>query len=107
MRRRIRLRPLTRRYLLPTTAAAAGRYVPPPPDPDDGPVRFGVTVPEVSMAAGEALAVYGGQEDRLWLWRDRHPESAEVHDGVSSTEAGVDMDWIQPTTEEEEQHPTA
>lgn len=94
---RIRLRPMTRRYLLPTTEDAGDRYVSPPPDPDDGPARYGVVVPErrrLSMGpvftAGEAFALFcDDHADRLTLWRTRHPESADVHDGVRSTEAAV------------------
>ena len=93
-RRRLRLTEHVRRYLMPTTEAAGDTYVPPPPDPEDGPMRFGVTIPEVSMTGGEALAVYGDHGDRLWLWRHRHPESAEVHDGVHQSEAGVNTNWI-------------
>ncbi|MCT1639738.1 hypothetical protein [Dietzia cinnamea] len=98
-RRRIRLREITRRYLMPTTEAAGDTYVPPPPDPEDGPLRFGVTIPEdrrfpwplgPMTTAGEAMAVYcDDHDDRLALWRHRHPESAAVVDGVTVTEAGV------------------
>lgn len=98
-RRRLRLRPLGLRYLLPTRQEAAERYVSPPPADDDaGPLEFGVSVPPEragSMAlgpmltAGEAMAVHGDHRDRLDLWRRRHPASADVHAGVHQAEAGV------------------
>lgn len=99
-RRRLRLRPMTRRYLMPTTEAAGDRYVPPPPDPEDGPMRFGLTMPPDNVGTatmgpilnmGEAFALYvpDDQESRLWVWRRRHPDSADVHAGVHQSEAGV------------------
>lgn len=99
-RRRIRLREFTRRYLMPTTEAAGDTYVPPPPDPEDGPMRFGLTMPPDNVGdavmgpilnAGEAMALYipDDHQSQLWVWRRRHPESAVVHDGVHQSEAGV------------------
>lgn len=96
--RRLRLRDVFRSYLMPTAEDAGDRYVSPPPDPEDGPERFGVTVPPSRagsgglgpmLTAGEAMAVHGDHQERLGLWRRRHPRSAAVHEGVRCTEAGV------------------
>ncbi|GAA1052384.1 hypothetical protein [Dietzia natronolimnaea] len=99
-KRRLRLTETIRRYLMPTTEAAGDTYVPPPPDPEDGPMRFGLTMPPDNVGSavmgpiltmGEAFALYvpDDHDARMRVWRRRHPESAEVFDGVHQLEAGV------------------
>ena len=97
MRRRIRLRPLMPPAWVARSPEGPG-YTPPPPSPDDGPVRRYYQPPERGLGmltAAEAFLVYSASHaDAVDAWRDLFPGSAEVFDGVRSTEAGVDVDWI-------------
>ncbi|KAA0917002.1 hypothetical protein [Dietzia sp. ANT_WB102] len=91
-RRRLRLR-----ELLPKPYVAhlpeAGSYTPPPPNPDDGPRQrriHGPGRPLEMLTMGEAALVYANTHaDAVDAWRHNFPASAEVHDGVHVTEAGV------------------
>lgn len=78
------------------------RYTPPPTDPAEDP-RLRRIVPPWCMTFGQALLVYANTiQEGLEAWRYNFPESAEVHDGVRTTEAGVDMEWITDAATDEE-----
>ncbi|AVM65397.1 hypothetical protein C3V38_14480 [Dietzia sp. oral taxon 368] len=92
-RRRLRLR-----EILPAPWIArmpeGGGYTPPPPDPaEDGPRRLYSTWPDAPtgiLSFGQAcLAFAAGHSDAVEAWRWNFPKSAEVFDGVRTTEAGV------------------
>lgn len=105
-RRQIRLT-----EILPTPYVAQApegdRYTPPPPDPDDGPRRRSFRPPRRPLGVltfGEACLVYAEtHEDAMDGWRANFPESADVHDGVHVTEAGVDVQWITDETDTDEE----
>ncbi|MCT2140467.1 hypothetical protein [Dietzia cinnamea] len=81
-------------------------YTPPPTDPAEDPRERRVEWPGMPLGAvsfGQALLVFANTiQEGLEAWRYNFPRSAEVHDGVYQTEAGVDVDWIQPATDGEE-----
>ena len=93
-KRRIRLR-----EILPApwiaTMPEGDDYQPPPPGPAEDP-RALYARPRPPrrdlwvLTFGEALLVYAASHaDAVEAWRSLFPGSAEVHDGVRSTEAGV------------------
>lgn len=69
------------------------RYTPPPPNPaEDGPRRLYASPPERLgvLTMGEAFLIYAANHaDAVDAWRWLFPESAEVLEGVRTTEAGV------------------
>ena len=91
-RRRFRLREVP-----PTPYVAQApeddRYTPPPPDPDDGPRRRSFRPPIRPLGLltfREACLAYPTtHQDAPEGWRANFPGSAEVHDGVHVSEAGV------------------
>ena len=82
------------------------RYQPPPTDPEEDARLRHVVWPDV-LTFSEACLVFANTiQEGLEAWRNVFPRSAEVHDGVRSTEAGVDVQWIstddEPTTDGED-----
>lgn len=74
------------------------RYTPPPTDPAEDPRLRHVEWPDV-LTFSEACLVFANTiQEGLEAWRNVFPRSAEVHDGVHATEAGVDVQWITDET---------
>ncbi|MCT2264490.1 hypothetical protein M3F32_07790 [Dietzia cinnamea] len=94
-RRRLRLREILPKPYV-ATMPEGDDYQSPPPDPaEDGP-RALYARPRPPrrdlwvLTFGEALLIYAAcHADAVEAWRSLFPGSAEVHDGVRSTEAGV------------------